>query len=304
METNSSRIHGSIVVGVDGSEHSNRALMWAAEQARAEGRRLVIAHGLRGTLPLEVDWFGPTGGAPGALERMLADAAEALVAEAIDLALGVSAGLDVHPHLARDDPREVLIAASRDAHLVVVGSHGRSPWRSLALGSVSSAVSRHAACPVVVVHGDLARRDGGVLVGADGTAESLPVIEFAFRQASLVGESLTVMHGFWDIAGEQIHGRLVGADESGVEDLRLLLSETVAGFSEKFPDVEVDLQLARGLVDVVLTGTRPPPSLVVVGRRDASTWSRLLYGSATTAVLERATGPVAVVPIITREEQS
>lgn len=294
-------IHGSVVVGVDGSEHANRAIVWAAEQAHAEGRRLVLAHGLRGTLPLEVDWFGPTGGAPAALDRLATDAADGMVAAAADLATAVRPGLEVHRVVVRDDPREVLIAASRDAHLVVVGSHGRALWRSLALGSVSSAVSRHSACPLVVTHDHISDENHGILVGADGTPESLPVIEFAFRQASLRSAPLTVMHAYWDIAGEQAHGRHVGPDETGVEDLRLLLAETVAGFSEKFPDVEVDQQLSRGLVDVALTEASPPSSLVVVGRRTSSTWNRLVYGSATTAVLERASGPVAVVPETLRE---
>ena len=294
--TTATRLTGSIVVGIDGSEHAQRALLWAAEQADLEDRRLVVAHGLRGTLPLEVDWFGPTGGAPAALDRIEKDSGEAMVDAAVALARATRPGVEVHPHLVRDDPREVLIAAAREAHLVVVGSHGRSRWRTLALGSVSSAVGRHAACPVVVTHDDVPADHHGILAGADGTAQSLPVIEFAFRQASLHHVPLTVVHAFWDIAGERAHGRRVGPDETGVDDLRLLLSESVAGFSEKFPDVEVDLELARGLVDRVLTEDGTAHSLVVVGRRAPFSWSRLLYASATTAVLEHARGPVAVVP--------
>ncbi|MGZ5398414.1 MAG: universal stress protein [Nocardioides sp.] len=287
---------GSIIVGVDGSDHADRAVVWAAEQADRERRPLVVMHGLRGTMPLEVDWFGPAGGAPVGLERARSDLAQVVLDEAVRLATSLRPGTDVRPVLARDDPREMLIAASRDAHLVVVGSHGRSIWRSVALGSVSSAVSRHATCPVVVTHRGTSAADRGVLVGADGTPDSRPVIEFAFRQASLQRTPLTVMHCYWDIAGQRAHGHLVGPEESGVDDLRLMLSETVAGFCEKFPDVEVDLQLARGLVDLALTDASPARSLVVVGRRDTARWSRLLYGSATAAVLESARGTVAVVP--------
>ena len=295
MET-TAHVPGSVVVGIDGSDHAQRALVWAAEQAELEDRRLVVVHGLRGTMPLEVDWFGPTGGAPAALGRMSTDAGEAMVEAAVELVSATRPDVEVHAQLVRDDPREVLIAAAREAHLVVVGSHGRSRWRSLALGSVSSAVSRHATCPVVVTHHEVPADHVGVLVGADGTAASLPVIEFGFRQASLHEVPLTVMHAFWDIAGARAHGRLVGPDDPGVEDLRLLLSESVVGFAEKFPDVDVDLQLARGLVDRVLTEDGATHSLVVVGRRSPFSWSRLLYASATTAVLEHARGPVAVVP--------
>lgn len=79
-------ISGSIVVGVDGSDHANRALVWAVEQADRERRPLVVAHGLRGTLPLEVDWFGPSGGAPAALERARTDTAQVVLDEAVQLA--------------------------------------------------------------------------------------------------------------------------------------------------------------------------------------------------------------------------
>jgi len=49
------------------------------------------------------------------------------------------------------DPAEELIAASRDADLVVVGSRGIGGFASLLMGSVSSKVTHHAACPVVVI---------------------------------------------------------------------------------------------------------------------------------------------------------
>jgi nucleotide-binding universal stress UspA family protein len=295
MDTTIAR--GCLVVGVDGSEHANRAVIWAAEQADLEGRGLVLLHGSHGARVRDGDWVTLWGADREEVERVMGRADGALVEEAARLATAGHPGVDVRALVVDGDAREVLVQASRTAHLVVVGSRGRSPWRDLVLGSVTSAVYRQASCPVVVTGLPGSRSaQPGVLVGADGTAGSVPVIEFAFRMASLRGLPLTVMHCYWDIAGELTHGRVVGPGETGVDDLRLLLSESVAGMSEKFPDVEVDLQLARGLVDMALTDRTPARDLVVVGRRHPTTWSRLLYGSATTAVLERAEGNVAVVP--------
>jgi nucleotide-binding universal stress UspA family protein len=80
-----------------------------------------------------------------------------------------------------------------------------------------------------------------------------------------------------------------------VEDLRIVLSESVAGFCERFPDVDVSLRLAHGLVDEVLVRDRSW-DLVVVGRHPVDTVSRVLIGSIADAVLERAHTAVAMVP--------
>jgi nucleotide-binding universal stress UspA family protein len=142
-----------------------------------------------------------------------------------------------------------------------------------------------------------------VLVGADGTAESLPVIEFAFRQASLRGVPLTVMHTSFDVAvavasirDEPTQGGpgLGSADDPAY--LRRLLSESVAGLSSEFPDVHVSLELGYGLVDECLTRGPRPRDLIVVGRHPVRSVSKLLSGSIATAVLERSDSPVAVVP--------
>jgi nucleotide-binding universal stress UspA family protein len=135
-------------------------------------------------------------------------------------------------------------------------------------------------------------------VGADGTPESLPVIEFAFAQASLRGLPLTVLHAYWDavaaVAGLRSGSEQV-PDPSDVEELRVVLSGSVAGFSEKYPDVSVSLRLQHGLVDEVLTRGQSW-GLVVVGRHPMDSVWRMLTGGIATAVLERAQSTVAIVP--------
>ncbi len=290
-------LNGSVVVGVDGSEHSDRALTWAAEQADLESRRLVILHAYRTQVVADPVQLAVWSAAQGDLDSLVHAATRDVIEDAVKRASEVSPELDVDWVVVDQDARDALLDASARAHLVVVGSHGRSGWRRLALGSVAAAVAQNATSPVVVVRdpGTEGPRTG-VLVGADGTASSTPVIEFAFRLAAQRQLPLTVMHAYWDIAGEQAYGRFVGDDEPGVDDLRMMLSASTAGLREKYPDVEVELQLARGLVDVVLTGDAPPRDLIVVGRRHPTRWARLLYGSATSAVLDLARGSVAVVP--------
>jgi nucleotide-binding universal stress UspA family protein len=271
---------GSIIVAVDGSEHAKPAVAWAAEQADLERRRLV-------TLSVED---------PPRAAQTIADEAAALVREA-------KPDVDVEAMVVSGDPREVLVGLSSAAHLVVMGSRGRGPLRTMLLGSVSSAVVKHAACPVVVCRPHSGTSHGaGVVVGADGTAESLPVIEFAFQQASLRGLPLTVLHAYWDAVTAVAGLRRVPEgllEEPDVEDLRIALSESVAGYRELFPDVDVSLRLAHGLVDEVLVRDRSW-DLVVVGRHPVDTVSRVLIGSIADAVLERAHTTVAMVPEASR----
>lgn len=265
---------GSVVVGVDASDHAQRAVRWSAEQASLEHRRLVVVS--------------------------VGDRADNLVDDAVAAARLQQPDLAVVGSAVSGDPRQVLIDLSTHAHLVVVGSRGRGALRSMLLGSVSATVSAHAACPVIVCRPTTVdHAQPGVIVGADATPESLPVIEFAYRQASLRGLPLTVLHCFWDAAAAVAmyhEARGHKAEVPELEDLRAGLSESVAGLAEKYPDVPVTLTLKYGLADEALSPRHNGWDMIVVGRRPMTSLDRVLSGSIATAVVERAHATVAVVP--------
>jgi nucleotide-binding universal stress UspA family protein len=281
---------GTIVVGVDGSSSAERALEWAIEQAVLEHRPLTIAYGVGSAQTVWIDQAGFDHGV--ALDAMREDA-RAILDEARALVTRHAPQVEVHQVYRLTDPREMLLNLSKEAAMVVVGSRGRGPVKSLLLGSVSVAVTRHAKCPVVVLrprNSDAVRR--GVLVGADGTEDSLPTLEFAYRQASLRKLPLTVMHCFWDVRSAT--SSLTGGPES--EEERPLLAEALDRMGEKFPDVNVRLELARGLADACLIGAGERMDMVVVGRHEQHMVSGLVYGSIASAVVEHASCIVAVVP--------
>ncbi len=287
---------GSVVVGVDGSERADRAVRWAARRAGAEHRRLVLLHAT-GPIALRAPgWMVAYGLDPVVVREQLRSRGEGLLASAAELAGGAT-GPEIHQVLEVADPRTALLDASVVADTVVIGDRGTGPLRSLLLGSTGAALVQGAHCPVVVVSPEAGPDPHrGVLVGADGTPGSLPVIEYAFRAASLLQRPLTVMHAFWDLADDVARGRRVPPEARDVDDLRALLSESVAGIREKFLDVEVSLELARGLVDSCLAEAGAHAELVVVGRHRRHALTRLLSSTVTAAVLEHAHCPVAVVP--------
>lgn len=293
---------GSIVVGVDGSTSAADAVTWAADQAAVEGRRLVLLHA---TDPLSTTtsmWLTSMAVDPGDVRRDIEAAGEDLLARTAAAVRITHPGVRVEHLLRLVDPREALLEASATAALVVVGSHGRGPVGSLLLGSVGVALTRQAAGPVVVVRPtEPAAVRHGVLVGVDGTERSLPALEAAYRHASARRLPLTVVHCFWDVMAASVPAHLVtelAADVAAdVEDPRRLVAESVAGLAEKFPDVDVTVELARGLAEEVLGRESAARDLVVVGhRRRGGAVTSLLRGSVATAVVEHARCPVLVVP--------
>ena len=287
---------GTVVVGVDGSASADQALDWAIEEAALERRPLTLVHALGPLGTSGTAWLDQAGvNQRDILDAMRADG-KGLLDAARDRVVRKAPDVEVHELLRLVDPREALLELSHEAAMVVLGSRGRGPVRSLVLGSVSVGVSRHASCPVVILRPHkqgVVRR--GVLVGADGTARSRASLEFAYRQASLRRLPLTVMHCFWDAQGVT-SGRTIPDEAEGYDDQRLLLSECISGMAEKFPDVHVRTELARGLADDCLVRTSGQMEMVVVGFHHSGRVAGLVYGSVASTVLEHAGCVVAVVP--------
>lgn len=129
-----------VVVGVDGSPESMRALVWAVAEARVRAAVLEIVH---------VDVFRHEVMAlfgPGVLESE-----RAILDEAAARARSLEPSLVVDTKLCEPPAGEALVEASEDAELLVVGSSGAGGFKHLALGSVSAECALHARCPVVIV---------------------------------------------------------------------------------------------------------------------------------------------------------
>jgi nucleotide-binding universal stress UspA family protein len=135
---------GRIVVGVDGSPHSAEALRWAVGQARLTGQqvdavitwRVPVSWGEGAAILVTLDWEGD------ATRRL-----ENTIAEVV----GPADTDRVSQRVVMGHPTQVLLDATADADLVVVGSRGRGGFTGMLLGSVSHSVVSQAACPVVVV---------------------------------------------------------------------------------------------------------------------------------------------------------
>src|SRR3712207_7851116 len=140
-----------IVVGVDGSDKSRTALLWAYNEAAPHAAAItVVSTWHPPALPMTPPYgsLPPEGYLPEP-ERAALDMLEKFVAE-LDAR---TPPVDVRTSVEKGNPAEVLIERSKEADLMVVGSRGHGGFKGMLLGSVSQHLVAHSECPVVVVRG-------------------------------------------------------------------------------------------------------------------------------------------------------
>jgi nucleotide-binding universal stress UspA family protein len=138
----------TIVVGVDGSPSSRKALTWAAAEAADHGADLVVLNVWEHTLL-------PPAGTVSVSEHYVPEPSQRTADELLQVIteeLGADPPILVRPQVKQGRPAKVLIEESAAANLLVVGERGHGGFAGLVLGSVSQHVAAYAKCPVTVVH--------------------------------------------------------------------------------------------------------------------------------------------------------
>ena len=158
---------GRIVVGVDGSESSLRALAWAGRQAELTGASLEVI----------TAWERPITFGGGPFENAWGPQVDSqkVLDEAVNAESRTRPSEKVRSTLVEGHPAPVLVEASRDADALVVGSRGYGEFVGMLLGSVSQHCVTNAHCPVVVIAARPSRAwgdDATADVGFDGEVHS------------------------------------------------------------------------------------------------------------------------------------
>lgn len=281
----------TIVVGYDGSQHADEALRWAAAEAarlRAPLRILHVAHTIVDTYVVA-----------GSHLDLTTQLGNQVLAGAVERAYGVDPDLEVTTQLeVRESVAAMLVEASANARLVVLGSRGRGGFAGLLLGSVSVAVAAHAHCPVVVLRGGAPGPSDPtlpVVVGVDGSPTSVRAVDLAFDQASRLGVPLVAVHA-WE--PPPMAGPVPGWTPDELEELRIaekaLLAESLAGHADRYPEVEVRPVVRRGHPAPVVLAAAEDARLLVVGSRGRGGFRGLLLGSVSQAALHHSPCPVLV----------
>jgi nucleotide-binding universal stress UspA family protein len=290
---------GPIVVGYDGSDSSNEALDWAVAEARARHRPLRIVHVVGSTAGAVAGWGITAPPDPDLLVKV----GEQTIASAVSRIEEAAPGVEVDTRILTGPSSKGILDHLVGAEMAVIGSRGLSTFSELLLGSTGLVLAGHAPCPVVVLRERTdtsapAPNAGRVVVGVDGSELSSQAVAFAFDYASVHGAGITAVHAwsvpFYEVPGKGGPFTRELEEEAQAEEMRGL-SEAIAGWGEKYPDVDVQQSLVHGDAKAALVAASTGAELLVVGSRGRGGFRSLMLGSVSHAALHYAHCPVAVV---------
>jgi nucleotide-binding universal stress UspA family protein len=285
-----------IVVGIDDSLGSDSAQRWAIDEARARRLPLHFVHAY--------SWPGLVSAWPGysAAAGIDMTAARLNAEHVLDIALAQASvigtdQLELTGEAIEGLAADTLLTQAKTAAMLVLGSRQLHTIGSFVMGSVSAAVAAHATFPVVITRGPASYPlDGAkVVVGVDGSEMSEAAVAFAFDEASARRVPLHAVC-CW-------HQHLGSADwvmepmlHSGQTRAAAWLSEALAGWREKYPDVEVTTEAIEDHPVPGLIRVARHAQLIVVGKHGRSPLPGTLLGSVSQGLLHHAVCPVAAIP--------
>ena len=180
-----------VVVGVDGSQESLRAVEWAAREAQRHGAplRLVSA----AAMPPRMHAHG---GATQTVADELYDKSVRALSEAVARAEEVSSRLLIDASPLAGAPALKVTASGSGALMLVVGARGAGGFAAMLLGSVSRYAAMHAPCPVIVVREETNAVHREVVVGIRDPLDISATLAFAFDEAALRDAGLIAVHSW------------------------------------------------------------------------------------------------------------
>ncbi|MGO4186613.1 universal stress protein [Pseudarthrobacter sp. TAF60_1] len=275
-----------IAVATNDSPQSRAAVEWAARRAASADLPLVILNVVDDRWVAEpVPWTGE-----------LVKRGETLVETAAGRVKG-KVPAEITTKVLEGGVSGSLRKYSTQASMLVVGSG--APHLGGSLTDRALQVAAAAKCPVAVIGVMEADGGQGVVVGVDGSEESTQAVAFAAAEADREGQELTVVYAIWEPDKWVDSGALTQSLTQRIEDEeQMVLSETVSGLREDYPDLVVHriLDTKREPAEALVKAAAGA-KLLVVGSRGRGGFKRLLLGSTAHAVLTQLPCPTVITPI-------
>jgi nucleotide-binding universal stress UspA family protein len=286
-----------IIVGVDGSEPSFDAVRWAAYEARRRnaGLKLVSCY----TMPA----YGGVDGAvyPSSIDvETLKQDSVGIVRHAIQIVRDIDPQLLVEGVTPMTTPVIGIATSAVRGDEIVVGATGHSGVLNGIVGSVTTGVAHRAHVPVIVVPSAAQTQIGEamrtIVVGVDGSPESLLALEWAYTEALASGAELNVVHAW--ICPYTLSDRSVREVRKPMEFAAAkVLQSSLESLGSRLTDgsVVIHSTLCEQTPAEALLKESEVAEILVVGSRGRGGLRSLVLGSVSRAVLHRAGCPVAVV---------
>ncbi|MEW2478367.1 universal stress protein [Mycobacterium sp. NPDC049093] len=283
-----------VVVGINGSDGALDAARWAGAVAARFGAPLRIVH----ALPSIGRNLTQTAAAlTAAMMSYQRDMAQAFLKAADEAVRADHPELSVSTVSFNEPADQVLIEASREARLVVLGGKTVTPAAALLIGSTALAVATRAACPVVAFRGDrVAPGDGPVVVGVDDSPAAQAALETAFDFAERFGLPITAVRSLSLTAPAETGVTIpLLIDWDGVESAELAaLTETVDAHEKRHPAVTAKCYIEPDSPGKALLKHVDDSGLVVVGSRGRNALAGVLLGSTSLNLLHHSPVPVMI----------
>lgn len=273
--------HRQIIVGYQDNPAGQAALDWALKDA--VHRRLPVHAVVAASL---VNEPVPLGG----LVSAVIEDVELVAEHARERAQQHEPSVPFTAEVVMGYPAGVLIEASREAELLVVGRKPRRALHEALSGSTSTHVIAHAHCPVVVVErSHLTSHTGQVIVGVDGSPNSEAALEFALETAAAHRMTVTVVRG-WHLdlpeamtlpwLTQDVLDQITATEKSA-------LAEQVEPWATKYGDTGVHQVFSTVSPVEAIAGLARRGDLIVVGSRGRGGFTGMLLGSVSQSLLHR-----------------
>jgi nucleotide-binding universal stress UspA family protein len=297
----------TIIVPLDGSELSERALGLGLAFAQAYDARLALVHVLEEPIALDL------------LPSLVIPDRNEAEAYLRRLANDLSTEIDITTHVLRGDPVDTLLDLTEDnpESILVMSTHGRSGLGRLMLGSVADKVVRGATVPVALVRGSgMSYRHGiqTLLVPLDMTSFSetaLPLaVDLALRASASIG-LVSVCEPYWVSPYAAAPREMASVNEARASDIeRECLTSGRAYLDRVANDVRAEgvravweVRFGKPADEILRAAETTEASLIVMATHDRSGLRRLALGSVTNEVLHRGTIPILTIPPRVIEQQ-
>jgi len=286
-------MYSNIVVGFDDSEFSKAALLESSRWIKRHGGKIALVHAVF----FDTEEFAI---APGQREKRFELGKKVCFQskETLSIELGLDGSIEAL--VCEGEPHEVVvdIAASKNADLIALGTHGRKGFKKLFMGSVTSRVIASSPCDVLVVNKPCVQCEGkydSILISYDGSEFSKKSLKRACELAKSDGSEITALYvipHYEVFITSSMEESMIHDAQKIMEDAKKIASGHGVEIKTEIVEEHVAEKTAEKIVE---TANRLKSNLIIRGPHGWSGINKAMIGSITEDIIINALCPVLII---------